>query len=202
LPGAVLALSLLAATAPSASSAASADLAPTLTSAERAELVVLLEQARDETLELVRSVRGEDWSHKPGEGRWSVADVVEHIVLAEAVIRQNIDEIMGSEVDPDWPTIDAISLSAILGPIADRSKKFQAPEPIQPKGQLSRQALLDRLRSERQATIDWVRTTDAPLKSHTGMSPFGQTASARHWIAFIAGHNGRHNQQIAEILEG
>lgn len=185
-------------------SASDSEPSPRLSAAERAELVDLLQGALDQTLALVEPVRGEAWTRRPGADRWSVGEVVEHLVLAEPAVRAQIEQMVAGQVDPDWKEIDETPLATLLEPVTDRSRKFQAPEPIRPSGELSREELLERLRETRRETIEWVRTTDAPLKSHTAPSPFGNAharrISARAWVAFLAGHNRRHNLQIEEVL--
>ena len=70
----LVALSVLAASAGEA----------TLTADESAELVGLLEDTRAELIAKTKPLSDEQWSYKPGPDRWSVGEIVEHLMLAEA----------------------------------------------------------------------------------------------------------------------
>lgn len=178
---------------------ADSDPEPRLSAAERADLTERLEASRDQTLALVSNVSDSEWSRQPGDDRWSVSDVVEHLVLAEGTLQARVQSLSEGEEHPQWRTIDRMTIDHVIARASDRSTAFQAPEPIRPSGELSRAELLERFSAARQRTIELVRTTDAPLKSHAAPNPLVGDANGRHWIAFVVGHNLRHNQQIASI---
>lgn len=62
----------------------------TLSEGDRSELVALLDDSRRQFEELTALSNGEAWSRAPAEGKWSVGEVAEHLVLAEA--RAMLDE--------------------------------------------------------------------------------------------------------------
>src|SRR6478672_4087422 len=57
---------------------------PKMTRAERAELIDLLNKSEKEFLDAVESVSDAQWTFKAGPDRWSIGEVAEHLVLAEA----------------------------------------------------------------------------------------------------------------------
>ena len=57
--------------------------------------------------------------------------------------------------------------------------------------------LLEKFGMLRARTLDYVRTTDAPLKGYTAEGPAGKM-NAHQWIGLIGAHTLRHNAQIAE----
>ncbi len=172
----------------------------TLTDFERAELVAVLEQSQAELEALVTRATGDLWSKRPAEGRWSVAETVEHIGASEGLLFGMASGALAQPATAEWaPVAAGTSMSKLFGMLLDRSHKFQAPEPLQPKGNLERAELLGRYAGARAATLDFVRTTQAPLKAHLVDTPAGKM-TAHQFLAFIAGHNMRHNAQIAETL--
>ena len=172
----------------------------TLTDFDRAELVAVLEQGRAELDALVTRATGDLWSKRPAEGRWSVAETVEHIAATEGMLFGAVTGALSQPASADWaPVAAGTSMSKLFGMLLDRSQKFQAPEPLQPHGQIERAELLGRYAGARAATLDFVRTTQAPLKAHLLDTPAGKM-TAHQVIGFIAGHNMRHNAQIAETL--
>ena len=64
-------------------------------------------------------------------------------------------------------------------------------------GVASTSNLLARYAALRAKTIDWARTISAPIKQSVADTPVGRV-NGYHMMAFIAAHNLRHNQQIAE----
>ena len=57
-----------------------------MTEAERAELVELLLKSEREFMQELEGLNERQWSFKLGPDRWSVGEVVEHIVLAEGLL--------------------------------------------------------------------------------------------------------------------
>ncbi len=176
---------------------------PHLTDAERQELVELLESSERELLELVDGVTGDDWSRKPAPDKWSVGDVVEHLMLSEGLLMETIEATLATEPRADWAAVSAGKEERIHGFMSDRSLKASAPGPLEPTGEPSREALLEGFAAARAKSLDFLRDTDKPLKQHLQPHPaefFGELNAAQ-WVLFLGAHNQRHNQQIVEVKE-
>ena len=168
---------------------------------ERAQLIELLESSRSETEAMAAQATCENWNKKPAEDSWSVGEVIEHIVIAEEGIFATAVGALDTPEDPDWQEMAAKGdVSALVTQFKDRSQKFQAPDPFQPKGEMDRDELVRRFGAVRAATLDFVRRSQEPIKRHTATGPPGKM-NVHQWLALIAGHNLRHNLQIAEVLE-
>lgn len=172
-----------------------------MTDAERQEVVDLLEESYAEFEALVADVDGEAWSDKPAEDRWSVGEVAEHLLLSEGALFGVIQKAMEAEPNEDWEAAAAKGLDPIVTQVPDRSQTFQAPEGLQPSGEMSREDTLKKFAEAREQTLEFVRTVDGPVKSHTQPNPLLGDANVPQWAAFIAAHNMRHNKQIAEVKE-
>ncbi len=173
---------------------------PHLSSEERAELVGLLEESRRQFEELTALSSGDDWSTAPAEGKWSVGEVAEHLVIAEEGIFTLILDALEGEPDPEWESTLTLTVAQLGENLRDRSRKFQAPESFQPTGERSRADLVESFGRLRARTLDFVRTTTAPLKQHTAEGPPGRM-NLHQWLALIGAHNQRHNLQIIEAQE-
>ncbi len=198
---ATLFLCLVAMTFAATSPAAAVDATATLSTAERAELIELLQRSQAETLEMLAEVDNDQWFQRPQEDRWSVAEIVEHLVLAEGAVRGNVTALLQGEPDPDWQTRKTPSLAEMVRLGSDRSQKFTAPEPIQPTGKLGREEAIMALLEVRAESVRYVLSTDAPLAAHSAPSPIGQVLDGRGWLALLGAHNVRHNRQLAEVIE-
>src|SRR5437879_7544949 len=103
-----------------------------LTQVDREKGAQYLEKTRDGVVAATKGLSEAQMKFKPAPDRWSVAETLEHIALAEGFILQNItDKIMKAppgSTDRDTATIDAM----VLAMMPDRSHKAQAPPPLVP----------------------------------------------------------------------
>jgi len=78
--------------------------------------------------------------------------------------------------------------------------KFNAPEPLQPHHQYKTLAeTLAAFQSARDSHIDYVRTTQDPLREHFFKHPVLGDLDAYQWILLISAHTERHVNQILEV---
>lgn len=169
-----------------------------MTNAERAELIELLLSAQQEFLIAVDGLTDAQWSFKPAPERWSVAEVAEHIMLADAMLLETARQSLAGQPDPEW--LATVSKTGTLkNALPNRSRRVDAPGAIQPQRTLTRAEILTRFKEGRARALAFVRDTDAPLKSYTAKNPFFGVLNAHQWLLYIPLHHQRHNQQIAEV---
>ena len=170
----------------------------TLTQADRDKGVQYLEQTRDGVVASVKGLSDAQMNFKAAPDRWSVAQTLEHIALAEDFIFQNItDKIMkapAGAANRDTAKIDAM----VLAMIPDRSHKAQAPPPLVPTGHQTPAENLDHFLKSRARTIAFLQSTPG-LREHVADSPLGQPLDAYEWLLFISAHSERHTKQIEEV---
>lgn len=173
---------------------------PTLTDAERAEIVELLQASRAETEALAAQATDEQWDLAPAPDKWSVGGVVEHLARAETAIFGLAQAALAGEAETEWQALSAGGIEPLVNNVRDRSQKFQAPELLQPTGEKDRSETLQWYAANRSITMDFILATAAPLKAHFAEGPPGKM-SADRWLVLIGAHNQRHNEQIREVLE-
>src|ERR1041384_1993557 len=71
-----------------------------MTADERAQVMKWLEESRQQFLAAIDGVNEQQWKWKPAPDRWSVGEVAEHIVLAEASPFGNVKERLASGAGP------------------------------------------------------------------------------------------------------
>jgi uncharacterized damage-inducible protein DinB len=174
-------------------------LSQTLTQADRDKGTQYLEQTRDGVVAAVKGLSDAQMKFKAGPDRWSVAETLEHIALAEDFLLQNItNNIMKAPAgapDRDTAKIDALVLSAV----PDRSHKAQAPEPLRPTGRWTPAETLDHFLESRAKTIAFLQSTP-DLRAHVvNGPPMNQPMDAYDWLLFISAHSERHTKQILEV---
>lgn len=172
-----------------------------LSAGERAELLELYERSQRELETLVASTPDELWAKKPAADRWSVSEVVEHLGAAEGLLFGMLQQTLTAPESSNWALVQGgMSTDNFVAMLQDRSKKFQAPEPIQPKGGMSRADALAKFGGARAVTAEFVRRTTAPVKKYVADGPAGKM-TVHQMLTLIGGHNLRHNAQIRETLD-
>jgi hypothetical protein len=171
--------------------------AANLTDADLKEGLTHLDRTRAGVVEATKGLSEAQWKFKPGPDRWSVAEVLEHIVVTEEFLLKNTEEVMkapGGKADRDYKSIDKLVVTAI----ADRTRRAEAPAPVQPTGRWSPQAALDQFLKARAKTTAFLKSTQG-LRDHVADSPLGQPLDAYQWLLFISAHSERHTKQILDV---
>jgi len=169
-----------------------------LTQADREKAATYLDETRDGVVAATEGLSEAQMKFKPAPDRWSVAETLEHIVLVEGSLLQNVtDKVMKSPpgaADRDTAKIDAM----VLAMIPDRSHKAQAAPPVTPTGRWTPADTLDRFLKARAKTMALLESTP-DLRAHASDSPLGQQLDAYQWVLFMAAHSQRHTKQILEV---
>jgi hypothetical protein len=177
---------------------AAAASAQELSQADRDSGVRYLEQTRDAVVASVSGLSDAQLHFKSAPDRWSVAECLEHIALAEDFLFGNVTgNVMKAgpgAADRDFAKTDA----AVLAMIPDRSHKAQAPPQLVPTGRWTPDETLKHFLASREKTIEFMKTAPG-LRAHVVDSPIGQPLDAYEWLLFIAAHSKRHTEQIDEV---
>jgi len=172
--------------------------AATLTEVEKKEGLAQLDRTRRGVIEATKGLSEAQWKFKPSPDRWSVAEVLEHITLAEDFLVENtskkVMQAPAGKSDRDYKSTDKL----VLGAIADRTQRVQAPEALHPTGRWSPQETLERFLKTRERTMEFLRSTP-DLRDHVVDSPLGQPLDAYQWLLYISAHSERHTKQILEV---
>ncbi len=169
-----------------------------LTAEDRNTGVEHLEKSREAVMARVRGLSPAQWIYREAPGRWSVAEIVEHLALAEDVLFENVRRVM--KEGPGRPERDYQGTDRmVLTLIPDRSNKATAAAPTVPAGRWTPSGALDQFRMRRARTVEFLRST-GELREHVSDGPLGQPMDAYQWLLFIAAHTERHSRQIAEVM--
>jgi hypothetical protein len=166
---------------------------------DRAKGVAYLEKTRDGVVEATKGLTEAQWKFKAGPDRWSVAETLEHIALAEdyifGLVKDKVMTAPPGAADRDIAKIDA----GVMAMIPDRSHKAQAPPPLVPTGKWTPAESLDHFLKSRAVTIEFMKTTP-DLRAHvTDQNPLGMPLDAYEFLLLISAHSERHTKQILEV---
>jgi hypothetical protein len=172
----------------------------TLTKQERDFAVQYMEQSRDTLLSDVKGLSTAQLNFKADSTRWSVAQCVEHIALAEGLFTMLAENSLKSPADPSKRDSIKFTDQQIMNFLIDRSRKFQAPDVLKPDGKLSSyQAALDSFVARRNRNINFMKTTQDDLRDHYWVAPGFGTIDDYQVVLFMVGHSKRHTLQLEEV---
>ncbi len=140
---------------------------------------------------------------RPGAGRWSAIDVIEHLALVErrfgGLLAPCIDEAMARGLPQETGT--RVPLPAEMTTrLVDRTEKRVAPETALPTGALDEAAAWAALDAARARLRDTVLRADGlALDAARCSHPRFGELSVYQWVELIAAHARRHVAQIQEL---
>lgn len=174
---------------------------PALSAAERAKLLSLLNDSRDQLYQSIEGLTPAQWTWQPAPERWSVGLVVEHIMRSEVLLFKKAEEALNSQPNPDWEKKTTGKTEFLEKIMPTRQGRAQAPFEIRPEGKMSREEVLAKFKELRAKSIAFAEQAGKPLKAYTSEHPFPvfNTLNAYQWLLYIPWHNQRHIKQIEEV---
>ena len=164
-----------------------------------------LEQTRIGVIGATKGLSEAQWNFKPAPDRWSIAEVVEHMALAQELVLGPIREQLAKA--PANPNLNTKQVDAmVLSQFPDRTSKFKAPEMLQPTGRWTPAAALDRLLKDCASLAAYLESTPdlrqhameaAPLKAISKGAY--DSMDGYEWILAAGAHIERHTKQILEV---
>lgn len=140
------------------------------------------------------------WRFKPGVDRWSIAEIAEHIALAEDRIFETLGKVVESPPLPADRRPRLFDEAVIMAVTNRTARRFQAPEAIQPGGRFAtREELLRELERLRERTLRFASETSVDLRAHAGELPVLGLIDAHQYLLFAGAHAERHTLQIEEV---
>jgi len=176
-----------------------------LTSAELSLGQLFLEQTRDGLTGSARMLTPAQWTFKPRPERWSIGEIVEHVIAVQerviGMIRQHLASAPPPPSEQDHELVDGI----VIHQIPSRLSKF--PSPLPSTAELGKEEALRRYADNCSALSEMLASTPG-LREHALDSPPLKAISkgaysvmdGYQWILAAAAHTERHTKQILEVI--
>jgi hypothetical protein len=160
-----------------------------------------LHATRKMFLDATANLTPAQWNFKAGPDRWSIAECAEHIAVSEDFLWGMAEKLIaGPPADAEMIAKTKGKDEMLVKMVPDRTQKFQAPEPIQPKKLLSDPTeYVQRFKVSRDKHIAYIDTTQDSLRDKVAPHPAAGPLDAYQWILLMAGHTERHTLQILEV---
>ncbi len=170
------------------------------------ELIDHIASHRRDVYAAVATVPEQLRDQRPAPGRWSVAEVLEHLSLVErrvaTLLSAQVTAARAKNVGPDVETSSVVSSFSNIERVTDRTNKIVSPEPVRPTGTLDAQASAHALAESRAAMLAALQNADGValseiVQAHAVLGPLNMY----HWIVALGLHDARHAAQIREAGE-
>lgn len=165
--------------------------------AERATILGLLDESSKAMENAVAGVNEERAKQRPADGGWTIAEVVEHVALAEEQMFFALTERF--RPIPAAPP-DKEKEKRIRDAILNRNEKMLSPEITRPTGRFeSLTAALSHFRACRARTIHYVEQCRDDQRCRSVKHPLAGVVSGYEYLLILASHPARHTAQIREL---
>lgn len=170
--------------------------------ADRGMLLGLLAESQQKLCEAAKGLSEEQARQRPAPDRWSVLECVEHVCHVEDAMFATFT----TKLPPADAPADRNREEMFLRGAAIRTRKFSAPERVQPTGRFpSLAAALDYFRKIRARSVEYVRRFELDPRGHTVPHPVAEALAldrpltGQEFLIILALHPARHAEQIREI---
>lgn len=169
------------------------------TAEDLAEVTEKLKRAHSTLAVAVEAFPVRNWESAAPDGGWSAGQIVEHIFLAQQVLREEVHLHLQDVARPELLSIMDKQRSRLQmylpgGGKAQAGKRSTAFRGLRPEGTMVEIA------SAEQAFSSLLRTAEAyPIKVIAWESPFFGELSAFLWLLYPALHTARHVDQLSRL---
>jgi hypothetical protein len=173
-----------------------------LTNEERKTLIITLTSSLDKFENATESLSEEQSYFKAREDKWSIAECIEHVTLAEIHFSQILEEEMKKPPSPDERKKVNIKDEQIRSRMLNNIWRATSPEIFRPTGTFKKpKDALITFRDQRLHTILYVQTTMDDLRNHFWKHPLTGTIDLYQTLILMSAHLERHIGQIEKIKE-
>lgn len=167
------------------------------------DIYAAMETSRVRLLETLSGVSPNEATARPDGAKWSIQEIAEHLAMVEFGTGRICAKLVEG-AKADGKTSDgSFSLPEEFGQKSATiaTMKVQAPDRVQPTGEVALDESLRRLESGREL-IKLMRDDVAShdLSAHKFPHPFFGDLTAAEWLVVLGGHEARHTKQIERLL--
>lgn len=167
------------------------------TSEQKRFAAAYLASTRDELISAVLNLSLSQSLFKREPGEWSIADIVEHLVIIEGRVQALISR-MPEAPHADPNRNDEETDRFIVHMLPRRISRVQAPEAALPKGDCTLPQAIDQFARKREETACLLAFAPC-LRGRVIPHPIFGLWDGYQWILATASHTARHLAQIREI---
>lgn len=170
------------------------------------ELIDHISAHRRDVYAAVAAVPEQLRERHPAPGRWSVAEVLEHLSLIErrvaALLTAQVVAARAKNIRSETETSSVVASFQNIERVTDRRNKIISPEVVRPSGTLDARASAQALAESRALMMTALQNADGvALGDLEATHPVLGALDMYHWIVALGLHDARHAAQIRETGE-
>jgi uncharacterized damage-inducible protein DinB len=170
-----------------------------ITPAEREAMFARLAETRELVHHTAQGLSPAQFHYRPEPGRWTVAEILEHITLVEQRILAGLMRTLDQPPDPIKKS--AFTDEQLLPNSGLVRQKIQAPEVLHPTSRWPLENLLTEFDAARQRTVQFAAAAadSKELRQYFMPHPLFGELDGYQWFMLAAGHSERHCNQCAGV---
>jgi len=151
-------------------------------------------------LALVAGLTPPQWHFREAPDRWSIAEILEHVVVFENFLKGVIVKTLTEDPQPEKKPFAPAKEHHVFEIATNRTTKFNAREVTRPTGRFPNPAeTVAEFRKTRAETIVFVQQVDGDLRSHFFAHVALGDLDCYQWLVVLAQHGSRHALQIEQV---
>jgi DinB superfamily len=152
-------------------------------------------------LGLVEGLGPAQWQFREAAERWSIAEIVEHLVVFEGFITGAVTNSLQGPAELENMALAGAKEPLVLGLVTSRGMKLKAREATRPVGRwVDGAELIAEFRKARARTLKFAAETECDLRGHFFPHIVFGDLDCYQWLVVLGQHTLRHCLQIEEIL--
>jgi uncharacterized damage-inducible protein DinB len=174
---------------------------PQLTLEDRAFLADHLTRTRDLLLAEIAGLRPDQWTFRPDEESWTIAECADHIANIEKLTFSMVSKrLQAAEPNPQRAAEVQKKTSWILEAVPSRHARVKVPVGIENTSHSSTpQDFVQLFEERRAALLKYVAETQDPMHDRVSPHMVFKDLDGCQWLLMISLHSERHAAQIAEV---
>lgn len=171
-----------------------------LTQMEREFLIQTLNASFQKFEEVTKSLSDKQLYFKVKQKKWSIAECIEHVTLAEIHFSEIVEDEMKKPSNPMDRSKINIKDEKIRPKMLSRIWKAKSPEVFKPSGKFKnpKEAIIA-FKEQRLITIEYIKTTNDDLRNHFWKHRLTGTIDLYQTIILMSAHLERHIKQMEKI---
>lgn len=173
---------------------------PQLSQIEKTKMKDILNSSLIKFNDVVNNLSESQLNFRPASNKWSIADCIEHIALAELEFPKILEKEMQQPSNPDLRSKIQIQDDEIKPKMTSKKWKAKSPEIFKPSNKFANTSeAITAFRNQRNQTIVYVETTKDDLRNHYWKHPLTGKIDLYQTLLLMSAHLERHIEQIETI---
>lgn len=173
---------------------------PRLTEIEKNKMNEILNSSLIKFNSAINNLSEAQLNFRPATDKWSIAECIEHIALAELEFPKILEREMQKPSNPDLRSKIKIKDDEIQPKMTSKKWKAKSPEIFKPSNKFAKASeAITAFQNQRNKTISYVETTKDDLRNHYWKHPLTGIIDLYQTLILMSAHLERHIEQIENV---